>query len=95
MQSSFAETILLNSMNDDGWYGALKETIREEQKKLVWVSDEKVRLHMASICLYGKTKDQHHATITSSQYLKHTDYHLFNGTMHIHVHNTMQYKNRN
>lgn len=35
-------TINLNNMND-GWYGALKETIQQQQNQLVWVSEGKVR----------------------------------------------------
>lgn len=38
-----AATINLNSMND-GWFGALKETIQQQQNQLVWVSEGKVRL---------------------------------------------------
>lgn len=34
-------TINLNNMND-GWYGALKETIQQQQNQLVWVSEGKV-----------------------------------------------------
>uniref|UniRef100_A0A8C4NCV8 Tight junction protein 2a (zona occludens 2) n=1 Tax=Eptatretus burgeri TaxID=7764 RepID=A0A8C4NCV8_EPTBU len=36
----FTATIKLNFLND-GWFGELKETIREQQRKLVWVSDVK------------------------------------------------------
>ncbi|KAF7664727.1 hypothetical protein LDENG_00167990 [Lucifuga dentata] len=36
----FTTTINLNSMND-GWYGALKETIQQQQNQLVWVSEGK------------------------------------------------------
>lgn len=39
---SFSATINLNSMND-GWYGALKEAIQQQQNQLVWVSEGKVR----------------------------------------------------
>lgn len=28
---------------NDGWYGALKETIQQQQNQLVWVSEGKVR----------------------------------------------------
>ena len=38
----FSATINLNSMND-GWYGALKEAIQQQQNQLVWVSEGKVR----------------------------------------------------
>ncbi len=31
----------MNNMND-GWYGALKETIQQQQNQLVWVSEGKV-----------------------------------------------------
>uniref|UniRef100_A0A7N9CFU2 Zona occludens protein 1 n=1 Tax=Macaca fascicularis TaxID=9541 RepID=A0A7N9CFU2_MACFA len=37
----FTTTINLNSMND-GWYGALKEAIQQQQNQLVWVSEGKV-----------------------------------------------------
>ncbi|KAJ8249179.1 hypothetical protein GJAV_G00232020 [Gymnothorax javanicus] len=36
----FTTTINMNSMND-GWYGALKETIQQQQNQLVWVSEGK------------------------------------------------------
>ncbi|KAK7121274.1 hypothetical protein R3I93_022384 [Phoxinus phoxinus] len=36
----FTTTINLNNMND-GWYGALKETIQQQQNQLVWVSEGK------------------------------------------------------
>ncbi|XP_075064196.1 tight junction protein 1 isoform X4 [Mixophyes fleayi] len=36
----FTTTINLNSMND-GWYGALKETVQQQQNQLVWVSEGK------------------------------------------------------
>ncbi|XP_057576327.1 tight junction protein ZO-1 isoform X5 [Hippopotamus amphibius kiboko] len=36
----FTTTINLNSMND-GWYGALKEAIQQQQNQLVWVSEGK------------------------------------------------------
>ncbi|XP_077174435.1 tight junction protein 1 isoform X6 [Paroedura picta] len=36
----FTATINLNSMND-GWYGALKEAIQQQQSQLVWVSEGK------------------------------------------------------
>ncbi|XP_030650061.1 tight junction protein ZO-1 [Chanos chanos] len=36
----FTATINLNSMND-GWYGALKETVQQQQNQLVWVSEGK------------------------------------------------------
>ena len=36
-------TINMNNMNE-GWYGALKETIQQQQNQLVWVSEGKVRL---------------------------------------------------
>nr|KAF6399481.1 tight junction protein 1 [Molossus molossus] len=36
----FTTTINLNSMND-GWYGALKEAIQQQQSQLVWVSEGK------------------------------------------------------
>ncbi|XP_014348427.1 tight junction protein ZO-1 isoform X4 [Latimeria chalumnae] len=36
----FTTTINLNSMND-GWYGALKESIQHQQNQLVWVSEGK------------------------------------------------------
>ena len=39
---SLLATINLNNMND-GWYGALKETIQQQQNQLVWVSEGKVR----------------------------------------------------
>lgn len=29
---------------NDGWYGALKETIQQQQNQLVWVSEGKVSL---------------------------------------------------
>lgn len=28
---------------NDGWYGALKEAIQQQQNQLVWVSEGKVR----------------------------------------------------
>ncbi len=34
-------TINMNNMND-GWYGALKDTIQLQQNQLVWVSEGKV-----------------------------------------------------
>lgn len=34
-------TINLNNMND-GWFGALKEIIQQQQNQLVWVSEGKV-----------------------------------------------------
>ncbi|XP_061100401.1 tight junction protein ZO-1 isoform X2 [Conger conger] len=36
----FTTTINLNHMND-GWYGALKDTIQQQQNQLVWVSEGK------------------------------------------------------
>ncbi|XP_053127883.1 tight junction protein ZO-1 isoform X7 [Hemicordylus capensis] len=36
----FTATINLNSMND-GWYGALKEAVQQQQNQLVWVSEGK------------------------------------------------------
>ncbi|XP_064192046.1 tight junction protein ZO-1-like isoform X8 [Anguilla rostrata] len=36
----FTTTINLNNMND-GWYGALKDTIQQQQNQLVWVSEGK------------------------------------------------------
>uniref|UniRef100_A0A8C0XG67 Zona occludens protein 1 n=1 Tax=Castor canadensis TaxID=51338 RepID=A0A8C0XG67_CASCN len=36
----FTTTINLNSLND-GWYGALKEAIQQQQNQLVWVSEGK------------------------------------------------------
>nr|XP_019935502.1 PREDICTED: tight junction protein ZO-1-like isoform X7 [Paralichthys olivaceus] len=36
----FTTTINLNSMND-GWFGALKENIQQQQNQLVWVSEGK------------------------------------------------------
>nr|XP_006628859.2 PREDICTED: tight junction protein ZO-1 isoform X11 [Lepisosteus oculatus] len=36
----FTTTINMNSMND-GWYGALKETVQQQQNQLVWVSEGK------------------------------------------------------
>lgn len=36
-------TINLNNMND-GWFGALKEIIQQQQNQLVWVSEGKVSL---------------------------------------------------
>uniref|UniRef100_A0A673JZU3 Zona occludens protein 1 n=1 Tax=Sinocyclocheilus rhinocerous TaxID=307959 RepID=A0A673JZU3_9TELE len=36
----FTATINMNSMND-GWYGALKEIIQQQQNQLVWVSEGK------------------------------------------------------
>lgn len=38
----YSATINLNSMND-GWFGALKEIIQQQQNQLVWVSEGKVR----------------------------------------------------
>lgn len=37
----YSATINLNSMND-GWFGALKEIIQQQQNQLVWVSEGKV-----------------------------------------------------
>lgn len=37
-------TINLNNMND-GWFGALKEIIQQQQNQLVWVSEGKVSRH--------------------------------------------------
>uniref|UniRef100_A0A7N8XBP4 Tight junction protein 1a n=1 Tax=Mastacembelus armatus TaxID=205130 RepID=A0A7N8XBP4_9TELE len=39
-QHLFTTTINLNSMND-GWFGALKELIQQQQNQLVWVSEGK------------------------------------------------------
>ncbi|KAJ8417642.1 hypothetical protein AAFF_G00224850 [Aldrovandia affinis] len=36
----FTTTINMNNMND-GWYGALKDTIQQQQNQLVWVSEGK------------------------------------------------------
>ncbi|XP_072138192.1 tight junction protein 1 isoform X1 [Mobula birostris] len=36
----FTSNINLNSMND-GWYGALKESVQQQQNQLVWVSEGK------------------------------------------------------
>ncbi|XP_066514141.1 tight junction protein ZO-1-like isoform X4 [Hoplias malabaricus] len=36
----FTATINMNNMND-GWYGALKDTIQQQQNQLVWVSEGK------------------------------------------------------
>ncbi|XP_073692289.1 tight junction protein 1 isoform X8 [Garra rufa] len=36
----FTATINMNNLND-GWYGALKETIQQQQNQLVWVSEGK------------------------------------------------------
>lgn len=41
-------TINLNNMND-GWYGALKETVQQQQNQLVWVSEGKVRHECVNI----------------------------------------------
>lgn len=41
-KNSLLATINMNNMND-GWYGALKETIQQQQNQLVWVSEGKVR----------------------------------------------------
>lgn len=57
---SSAATVNLNSAHD-AWYGSLKDTIREQQNKAVWVCENKVRVtqhkskyfHKAG---YGKTK---------------------------------------
>lgn len=38
----YSATINLNNMND-GWFGALKEIIQQQQNQLVWVSEGKVR----------------------------------------------------
>lgn len=38
----YSATINLNNMND-GWFGALKESIQQQQNQLVWVSEGKVR----------------------------------------------------
>lgn len=37
----YSATINMNSMND-GWFGALKEIIQQQQNQLVWVSEGKV-----------------------------------------------------
>lgn len=38
----------MNSLND-GWYGALKEAVQQQQSQLVWVSEGKVRpLHLCA-----------------------------------------------
>lgn len=37
----FTAIIDLNSAND-GWYGSVKDTIREQQAQAVWVSEGKV-----------------------------------------------------
>lgn len=50
MNYSLLATINLNNMND-GWYGALKETIQQQQNQLVWVSEGKVRERPVSIFL--------------------------------------------
>uniref|UniRef100_A0A3B3QKW5 Zona occludens protein 1 n=1 Tax=Paramormyrops kingsleyae TaxID=1676925 RepID=A0A3B3QKW5_9TELE len=39
-QHLFTSTINMNSMNE-GWYGALKDTIQQQQNQLVWVSEGK------------------------------------------------------
>uniref|UniRef100_A0A3B3DUN4 Zona occludens protein 1 n=1 Tax=Oryzias melastigma TaxID=30732 RepID=A0A3B3DUN4_ORYME len=39
-QHLFTTTINLNSMNE-GWFGALKETVQQQQNQLVWVSEGK------------------------------------------------------
>lgn len=46
---SLLATINLNNMND-GWYGALKETIQQQQNQLVWVSEGKVRNGPVRLC---------------------------------------------
>ncbi|GAB5572216.1 tight junction protein ZO-1 isoform X9 [Prionailurus iriomotensis] len=46
----FTTTINLNSMND-GWYGALKEAIQQQQNQLVWVSEGKTALAVHAACL--------------------------------------------
>lgn len=46
---SLLATINLNNMND-GWYGALKETIQQQQNQLVWVSEGKVRDGPVGFC---------------------------------------------
>lgn len=35
---------------NDGWYGALKETIQQQQNQLVWVSEGKVRDGPVTFC---------------------------------------------
>ena len=52
---SLLATINLNNMND-GWYGALKETIQQQQNQLVWVSEGKVRDEPIWVFLFQFTK---------------------------------------
>ena len=44
----------MNNMND-GWYGALKETIQQQQNQLVWVSEGKVIPQWNLIKISGRT----------------------------------------
>ena len=43
----------MNNMND-GWYGALKETIQQQQNQLVWVSEGKVKPQWNLIKIRGR-----------------------------------------
>jgi len=52
--SVHSATINLNNMND-GWFGALKETIQQQQNQLVWVSEGKVRHPQAQVNTHTHT----------------------------------------
>lgn len=39
---------------NDGWYGALKEAIQQQQNQLVWVSEGKVRHFLLFFNLFTK-----------------------------------------
>lgn len=44
---------------NDGWYGALKETIQQQQNQLVWVSEGKVRFTVYPRIAYHKWVRMH------------------------------------
>lgn len=40
---------------NDGWYGALKEAIQQQQNQLVWVSEGKVRNFLSLFNQFNKS----------------------------------------
>ncbi len=70
----YSATINLNNMND-GWFGALKEIIQQQQNQLVWVSEGKVRLtHKLTHARTHTNTHTHAHTHTHTQPQNHVDW---------------------
>lgn len=64
----YSATINLNNMND-GWFGALKEIIQQQQNQLVWVSEGKVKHTRTRTCTQPLTHS--HADIVVGLIFSH------------------------